>query len=110
MAERIPSDTELCKVVEKAIKDFHGDSEVLRGAIGYAFVARTFGWKPMLLMTGQKTIKVYEEILHIDSRSFFLEEGPGAHRSVSWGAVQKISNFWKAVKGEIKGIRSNQIV
>jgi len=109
MAERIPSDAELCAIVEKAINNFRGDTEVLRGAIGYAFMARSFGWKPTLLMTGQKTIKLYEEILHIDSRTLFLEEGPTAHRSVAWRAVQKVSNFWKAVKGEIKGIRSSEV-
>jgi len=83
---------------------------VLRGAIGYAFFARKMGWKPMLLMTGQRTIKTYEKILNIDSRTEFEEIGPAASRSVAWGAAATISNFWKAVKGEIKNIRSNELI
>lgn len=107
--ELVPSDAEVCAVVERAIANFRGGSETLKSAIGYAFFARRIGWKPALLMHTQRTIKEYDRILGIDSRTFFMEIGPDAKRSVAWVAAESVSNFWKAVKGEIKGVRSTEI-
>lgn len=104
-----PSDEELCEIIEKAITSFKGNSEVLRGAIGYLFLARRMGWKPSLLMNTQQTVKQYDRILNIDSRVLFVEVGVDAKKSIAWATVQTVSNFWKAVKGEIKGVRSTQI-
>jgi hypothetical protein len=32
-----------------------------------------------------------------------------ADKSVAWKAARKLSNFWKAVKGEISGIRTPEL-
>jgi hypothetical protein len=109
MPEQRPTNDELCETVDRAIKNYKGSAETLKSAIGYAFFARRFGWKPSLLIHTQRTVKEYDRILGIDSRSFFDEVGPEAPRSVAWTAAAKVSNFWKAVKGEIKGIRSTEI-
>jgi hypothetical protein len=104
-----PTDEELCARIDRAFDKFRGNSETLKSAIGYAFIARRVGWKPALLMHTQKTVKEYDKILDIDSRSFFDEIGPDAHRSHAWRLAEKVTNFWKAVKGEIKGIRSTYL-
>jgi len=109
MEELKPTDAELCAAVDHAIRTYQGSSETLKSAIGYAFFARRMGWRPCLLLHTQKTVKDYDKILNINSRTFFVEVGIDADRSIAWVAAKKITNFWKAVKGEIKGIRSTEI-
>ena len=60
-------------------------------------------------MYDRKSVKKYEEILGFDSKVAMPEIGKFANKSVAWKAVQRVSNFWKAVKGEIQGIRSTEI-
>lgn len=105
----MPTNDEICAVIDKAFDNFRGNSETFKSAVGYLFIARRIGWKPALLMHTQKTVKDYDKIFGIDSRSFFPEIGPDADRSVAWRLAQRVSNFWKAVKGEIKGIRSTEL-
>ena len=109
MADLTPTNEELCSRIDAAFDSFHGNSETFKSAVGYAFIARRTGWKPALLMHTQKTVKDYDRILGIDSRTYFLEVGPDADRSVAWRLSKKVTNFWKAVKGEIKGIRSTEL-
>jgi hypothetical protein len=96
-------------LIDAAVMRFKGPTDPLRGAIGYFFIARQVGWKPALLMFSQKTVREYEEILQINSRDMFPEVGPMANKSIAWRLSLKVSNFWKAVKGEIKGIRTNEV-
>lgn len=109
MSHRPLTDEDLCAIADKAFDTFKGNSDTLKGAIGYAFMARRIGWKPALLMHTQKTVKEYDRILGIDSRTIFPEIGVDAHRSQAWRLAQKVTNFWKAVKGEIKGVRSTEL-
>lgn len=104
------SDKQLVELIDNATEDFKGDLRLLSNAIGYLMIGRKFGWKPMLLMHDRKSIKSYEEILKFDSKVIMEEVGPFAYKSVAWKAVQKVANFWKAVKGEIPGIRSTEIL
>jgi hypothetical protein len=103
------TDENLVTHIDKRIKAYGGDLRVLTNAIGYLMIGRKFGWKPMLLMHDRKSIKKYEDILDFDSKESMPEVGPWADSSVAWKAVQKVSNFWKAVKGEIPNIRSTEI-
>ena len=100
------SDKQLVELLDKAIIEFEGDITQLESAIGMLMMSRHLGWKVALLMHDRQTIKKYEEILGIALRDMVPEVGQYAHKSVAWLAVQKISSFWKAVKGEIAGIRS----
>lgn len=109
MPDLKPTDQEIAALIDTAFDNYRGSSETFKGAIGYAFVARRIGWKPALLMHTQRTIKEYDRILGIDSRSVFPEIGPDADRSVAWRVAQSVTNFWKAVKGEIKGVRSTEL-
>lgn len=92
--------------IDKVTQDFKGQINELEQAIGMWLVGRQFGWKVMYLVHDRKTIAKYEKILGIEFRNEVPDVGRFAHKSVAWVAAKKVSNFWKAVKGEIPGIRS----
>jgi hypothetical protein len=94
------TDHETNKIIEKATNDFKGQIPVLESAIGALHIGRKFGWKVLYIVHDTRTIKKYEDILGINFRGTFDEAGPLAHKSKGYQAVTKLSNFWKAVKGE----------
>ncbi len=73
---------------------------------GIYFIGRKFGYKVMPLVHDKRTLKECDEILDVKLQAELPDVGLYANKSVAWVAVQKVSNFWKAVKGEIPGIRS----
>jgi hypothetical protein len=93
----------------KAIKDFRGQLPTLEAAIGAYIVGQKIGWKPLFLIHDKKTIAKYEKILGIHFRDELPEVGDLANKSMAWRAMQKATNYWKAVKGEIAGIRSPEM-
>ena len=97
------------EMITRAIKEFSGYMPTLEGAIGAYFVGKELGWKPLLLIHEKRTIKKYEEVLGISFREELPEEGRYAKKSIAWEAAKKLSNFWKAVKGEIPDIRSPEL-
>ena len=105
------SDKQLVAIADKAILDFKGDTRRLSNAIGYLFIGRQFGWRAMYVMHDRRSIRDYEKILGIDSKdpNIFPDDGPLAHKSVAHEALKKVTNFWKAVRGEVPGIRSTAI-
>jgi len=105
MSAKIPQ-KEIILHIDRITQNFTGQINELEQAIGLWIVGRQFGWKVMFLVHDRKTIAKYEDILKIKFRKELPEVGEYAHKSLAWKAVQKVSNFWKAVKGEIKGIRS----
>ena len=96
-------------IFSRAIKEFQGQLPALESAIGAYIVGQKIGWKPLLLIHDKKTITKYEKILGIHFRDELPEVGELANKSIAWNAVQKVSNYWKAVKGEITGIRSPEM-
>jgi len=89
------------KIIDIAIKNFRGLFPTLEGAIGSLIVGQKMGWKILYLVHDKRTIQKYESVLNIKFREVLPEVGPLAHKSVAWVAMERISNFWKAVKGEI---------
>ncbi|MBX3652049.1 MAG: hypothetical protein KF771_11830 [Burkholderiales bacterium] len=102
------TEKQLVDLIDKSTKNFSGPLDTLESAIGYLMIGRKLGWRAMFLIHSQSTIRNYEKILGINSKEFFPENGQWAKKSVAYLAVQKVSNYWKAVKGEIPGIRSNE--
>lgn len=100
------TEKELVEIVDAALKKFKGDSSELETAIGMLFLARKCGWKVAYLVHNKRTIKKYEGILGISIREHFPEEGELAHRSLAFKLLKGVTNFWKAVQGDIPGIRS----
>lgn len=103
------TEKELIELIDERTKEFAGQLNEIENAIGMLMIGRLFGWKPLLLIHDKSTIKKYEKILDLNIREVLPEVGEYANKSIAWKAVQKVTNFWKAVKGEVPGIRSNQI-
>jgi len=97
---------QLVSIIDKATENYHGDITNLSRAIGMLATGRRFGWKVTYLVYSRATVKNYEKILDVKIQEVLPEEGDLAHKSIAWNALKKVTNFWKAVKGEIPGIRS----
>lgn len=106
MAELSPK--QIIEISLNAIKPFTGDLTRLERAIGALVIGKKMGWKVLYLIHDKKTLKDYEGILGIQFREALPEVGELANKSIAWAALQGVKNFWKAVKGEIPGIRSPQ--
>lgn len=100
---------ELDEKLTKAIDGYEGSNERLISAIGVYMLARKLGWKPIFLMHGRSTIKDYEKILDINIRETIPPVGELADLSRAWRIAKKLTNFWKAVKGETSDVRSTQL-
>ena len=81
---------------------FQGQFDELEAAVGMYLVGRLVGWKVLVLIHNKRTIRKYEEILGINVREEFPEEGPFADKSIALNLVKKLGSFWKAVSGELK--------
>lgn len=90
------------EIERKAFASFRGQFDELEAAIGMLHIGMHTGWKPLVLIHNKRTIRKYEEILDINIREFFPEEGPSADRSVGYNIAKKLGNFWKAVNGALK--------
>lgn len=93
---------ELELLVRESVADFKGSFYDLEKAIGMLHMGDHFGWRVLVLVHNKRTIRKYEEILNINIKEFFPEEGAAAYRSVGLTAAKKIGNFWKVVSGEKK--------
>ena len=93
---------QLNDIVRKAIASYTGQFDELEAAIGMLLIGDHMGWKPLVLIHNKRTIRTYEEILGINVREFFPEEGPSVQRSIGYTNAKKIGNFWKAVSGDIR--------
>ena len=92
---------ELVFIAQKASQSFAGQIDELQKAIGMLMTGDLFGWRVLILVHNKRTIRKYEEILGIEVKEFFPEEGPYAHRSVGYSIAKKVGNFWKAVSGDV---------
>lgn len=90
------------EIERHAIANYQGTFDELEAAIGMLHLGMHLGWKPLVLIHNKRTIRKYEEILDINVRELFPEEGPSADRSLGYDLAKKLGNFWKAVNGAIK--------
>lgn len=92
---------QLASVVNDALNRFSGSADDFEKAAGMLMLGDYVGWKVLVIIHNKRTIRKYEEILGINIREFFPEEGPIAQRSLGYEFAKKIGNFWKAVSGDI---------
>jgi len=93
---------ELNVIELEAIANYSGKATELASAIGMLYLGDHLGWKALLIIHNKRTIRKYEEILNIEVREFFDEEGPCSQRSMGYFFASKLSNYWKAVSGDVK--------
>jgi hypothetical protein len=103
------SPTQERKFIEARIEKFHGNMNLMEKAIGMYYMGHQFGWRVLLLVHDKKTIRNYEKLLDIDIREEFPERGPLSHRSIGLKMADKVGNFWKVVRGGVKGGRTPEI-
>ncbi len=92
----------LTKRVDEIVRDFRGQVDELESALGMLMIGRLFGWKVLVLIHNKRTIRKYEEILGINVREVFPEEGPLAHKSAAYELVKRLGQYWKAVSGDVR--------
>jgi hypothetical protein len=92
---------ELAHIVNVAISKFAGGLDELEKAIGMLMIGDYLGWKVLVIIHNKRTVRKYEEILDINIREFFPEEGPISKRSVGYNLALKLGNFWKVVSGDV---------
>ena len=80
---------QLHAIERQAIASFTGQFDELEAALGMLHLGDHLGWKPLVLIHNKRTIRKYEEILGINIREFFPEEGPSAERSMGYSHRQE---------------------
>jgi len=93
-----------------ALARFNGMTDEVESAIGFLHLGFQIGWKPLAVLHSKVTFRKYETILGINAREIFPEETPASDRSRGYRFVKTLSNFWKAVNGEIKVEHKREIV
>lgn len=103
------TDDQIMKVVDRAIDGFQGELNDLESAIGMLLIGRHYGWRVILLIHSPATVRKYSKLLGLKNlRDVLPEVGVLAHRSNAWRLLDDSKNFWKAVRGQIAGIRSTK--
>ena len=104
------SNDELIRLVDRAADEYQGQLDVLESAIGMVMLGRLYGWRVMLLVHSPSTIRKYLKILGLRSLKDVLPEiGVLAHRSRAWRLVEGTRDFWKAVRGQLGGVRTSEV-
>lgn len=93
---------EMYQIERKAFARFQGQLDEFEAAVGMMHLGYQLGWRPLVLIHNKRTIRKYEDILGINVREMFKEEGPSVERSLGYSVAKKLGNFWKAVSGELK--------
>ncbi len=109
----MPPAADLSKIAVDAMTTFHnGFSNELESAIGMLFIGHAFGWKVVYITHSIATVRKYEKILGIVAKEVFPEETAHSDRLLGFRVAKKVSNFWKAVKGEHhhEGFHNREIV
>ena len=98
---------ELEEVEAFAILNFEGPVDELEAALGVLRLGPHVGWKVLYTVHSKRTIRKYEGYYGCRIRELFDETGPSSYRSVGFGIVNRLSNFWKALGTltDIKGRR-----
>lgn len=93
---------DLERIEKEAIANFSGPLDQLNSALGLLRMGHHVGWRALYIIHSKRTIRKYEDILNIQVRELFPEEGPSADRSIGYEIARKLENFWKVVSGDIK--------
>lgn len=105
-----PETQQLAEVIDRAVDNFNGNLNDLSSAVGMLVVGQRYGWRVILLIHSQATVRKYLKILGLKHlRDLLPEVGDLAQRSNAWRLVDGTANFWKVVRGQIPGVRSGRV-
>lgn len=93
---------ELLRIEREAVANFSGSLDELQAALGFLRFGDYYGWRVLVIVHNKRTIRKFEQILNINVKEFFVEEGSQSSRSIGLHLAKKIGNFWKVVSGDIK--------
>lgn len=93
---------QLHEIEMDALCRYSGSIDELESAFGFLRMGMQFGWKPLAIVHSKRTFKKYETILGINAKQFFPEETASSERSQGYKIVKTLSNFWRAVSGEVQ--------
>lgn len=108
----LPPAQELHDIAQRAINNFGvGNGTELESALGMLYMGHAFGWKVLYIIHSASTVRKYERILGIVAKEAFPAETKHSDRSIAFQVAKGVSNFWKAVRGEVpaEGIRDKSI-
>lgn len=91
---------------EKKAAELKGDMTVFESAWGALLLGTQYGWKVSFLVHSQATIKRYELITGVKFRDICEPDTHLSRKSNAFRALQHVTSFWKAVRGETKDVRS----
>ncbi len=98
--EALLTDEQLISHLNDVIKQFRGQTDELKYAIGTLILGRHIGWKPTYLLSNVKTLTKYQRMLGLDFKVQMPEVGYKAARLIGWQVAQYASNFWRVVSGQ----------
>lgn len=104
-SEKLPPEL-LQQLSDDAIRRFSGDGRILESAIGCLQLGRFYGWRVMLLLHAQPTVKKYEDILGVDLRDVLPEFSSKTHKSMGFRVYWHSKRFWDSVLGLVPGARN----
>ncbi|MES2885579.1 MAG: hypothetical protein V4709_12280 [Pseudomonadota bacterium] len=109
---KLPKADELHAILANALNNFEGQVDELESAMGMLYMGHAFGWKALYIVHTIATVRKYEKILGIVAKDVFPEHTEHSDRVLGYRVLDKVSNFWKTVKGEItvEGFRDRKVV
>ena len=109
---KMPDAAALQQIVTTAIQNFEeGTTSELESAIGMLYLGYAFGWRVVYITHTTATVRKYEKILGIVAKRDFPEETHHSDRVNGFRVARTVSNFWKAIRGEVpaEGIRDRTV-
>lgn len=102
---------EIGKICDRAFDNFKGLAGNLNSAMGMLHLGKRVGWRTLWIMFDKKTIRRNEEILGVSFKEILPKEGDRTDKSVAWSTYKKLklTNFWKVVSGDIKGVKTPKL-
>jgi len=82
--------------------NYKGQGDKLTNALGSMAIAHKMGWRVLLMLTSEPTVKRHEKILGIKFKDLFDERGKYSERSLGLKIADKLQDFWNIVQGRNK--------
>lgn len=106
---RMLTDKELAKEIDRVIRDFHGQSNDLGNALGAFMLGKYYGWKPIMLMYSRASIRKYEKILGMNFKERLPEEGELVHKLKAYRFLRDTKAYWDTIRSG-KKVKDSKVI